>query len=106
MDQMLDIRSFSGGLNEYVAEGLVELNESMNCKNCDINSGSLKSIISPSIVHTVQDEIQRILPFHGGTFNNYLYTMGNKVYNVEGDNLYTLNSGNVDSINFEHKSNK
>ena len=41
MDEFFEIKSFSGGLNEYVAEGLLEPNECVNISNCNIDNGSL-----------------------------------------------------------------
>ena len=106
MEDMFSIDSFSGGVNEYVTEALVKLNESVNCKNCNIDNGSLRSKNVPSLVYSTNSTIHRILPFYQGTPNNYLFSTDGQIKNTNGENIYAISNPFIDTINFEYKGKK
>lgn len=105
MEEMFEIGSFSSGLNEYVTEALMNPSEAVIAKNCDIGTGSLKTINSPTTIKTVGGTVQSLVPYYS-TSNSYLYTVGNVLYNEAGTSLKTLNNGKIDSINFEYNGKK
>ena len=102
---MFNISSFSGGLNQYVAEGMLKSNEAVKCINCNVDNGSLKSVPIPVLTNNTGMLVRRILPAYGTTERDYFYTANNRLYNVLGHNIYNLKSEYVDSLNFMYKGN-
>lgn len=105
-ESLFDIRSFSGGVNEYVTEALVKLNEAVKCSNCNTDSGSLKSVNIPSIVKDLGGEIHSLMPFYNNSTEDYLVGIGTELRNSNNARIFELSGSKLDSLNFEYKGKK
>ena len=101
------IPSFQSGINQYSAEGLIKPYEAIDAKNCNIETGSLKSF-RKSVQYKTNNEdvpIHSLIPYYGSS-NRLFYVSANKIKNVSNnDLLYTFDTdgaNRVDSLNFEY----
>ena len=108
MDYTMDIKSFSGGINEYTTEGLLKLNEAVKSKNCNTDSGSLKTIVTPSLIKDFGERIVSLMPYYNNTIEDYLVGIGTQIRNSNNSSLlsYALSGSKLDSLNFEYKGKK
>lgn len=103
---MFNISSFSGGVNEYVTESMLKSNEAVKCTNCNIDSGSLKAIKSPSTIKDFGAKIHSLMPFYNNSVDDYLVGIGKELRKSDNTKIYDITGEKLDSLNFEYKGKK
>jgi hypothetical protein len=99
------IRSFSGGVNEYVTESLLKSNEAVKAVNCNVDSGSLKTVKEPKTIQTMSDNIHSLSVYYDGTNENIITGVGTNLFKGTTD-IYEISGSKLDTLNFEYKGNK
>lgn len=102
MEGFLKIDLFNG-INEYLAEGLVDTKEATKAVNCDISSGSLKTIKIPQLRKTTSGAIHSLLAFYGDTFNMLHYGIGTQLINDYNQVVFDISGNKLDSLSFSYK---
>lgn len=103
---MFNISNFSGGLNEYVVENMLKSSESVKCSNCNIDSGSLKSIKAPSVIKDFGGKIHSFMPFYNNSVDDYILGIDKELRNSNNAKIYDISGERLDSLNFEYKGKK
>lgn len=106
MEEFMDIKNFNGGINEYLTEALLKLNESSNCKNCNVDSGSLQSMNSPKDVKNFTGNIHSLMSCYTNGNEDYVVGIGTELRNSNNTKLFDISGNRLDSLNFEYNGTK
>lgn len=101
MDDFFSIDTFNG-INEYLANGLMNTNEAVEAYNCDINNGSLKTTNTPPEVLDCVTKIDSLMVFYDTNSSSIMVGSNGALRDNTNTSLYEVNNTNLDSINFEY----
>lgn len=107
MENKFSIRSFSAGLNQGVAEGLLKPFETRKAKNCVIDEGSLRSFRIPTPVKEYPNVVHSLISYYTKDGAVILVGNGNVLeYMGSGTKICDIKGEQIDYVNFEYRAKK
>lgn len=98
------IPSFKSGINNYETEALIKPYEALYGRNCDITSGSLKTMTIPTIYKQIgsQGLTSSFGAYYNKTSNQLFYNNNTELF-FNDVKKYDFSGNKLDSLNFEYK---
>lgn len=105
-EQSFSINSFSGGINEYLTEALMNPNQATNANNCTIDDGSLKTFRELNVFKNLTGVAHSTIPCYYNTYNDIVVGVGTSLIASNGATIKPISGAKLDYVNFAVGSDK